>query len=269
MIMKTSQRHRFPFANLRRARLFSRAGETDSKTVIIIVLAVVGGGLLLVCLGLAAFLIPAVQSAREAARRTQSKNNLAQIGLALHNYHDLYKTFPPGGVYAADGTPHHSWQTMLLPYVDNVSLFSQIDFNVPWTDPRNEGYFRTVVFTYLNPSEPMQTTPEGFAVSHIAGNQHVFFENSRWRIADTIDGTSNTVFAGEVAAGFKAWGDPTNIRDPAAGIRHDATTFGRTNAEGCHFLLMDGSVRFLSQDVDPAVLKAIATPKGGENVGAF
>jgi hypothetical protein len=75
--------------------------------------------------------------------------------------------------------------------------------------------------------------------------------------------------AGEVAAGFKAWGDSTNVRDPADGIRHDATTFGRTGGQGCQFLLMDGSVRFVSDSVNPAVLKAISTPDGGESVGEF
>ncbi len=269
MNMKIPQPRRFASVSSGSTRRRCRAGETDSRTVIIIVLAVVGGGLLLVCLGLAVYLVPAFQSSGEAARRTQSRNNLRQIGLALHNYHDTHKTFPPGGVYSADGAPHHSWQTMLLPYVDNAPLFSQIDFNLPWTDSRNEAYFRTTVFIYLNPSEPTQTSPEGFAVSHYAGNQHVLFENSHWRMADTYDGMANTVMAGEVAAGFKPWGDPTNVRDPAAGIRHDATTFGRTGGEGCQFLLMDGSVRFVSDSVDPAVLKAIATPQAGEDVGAF
>ena len=85
---------------------------------------------------LIALLLPAVQQAREAARRTQCKNNLKQIGLALHNYHDVAKTFPPGWVYdPSRPTPNAptncwGWSALLLPQLDQVPLYSQLNFNV-------------------------------------------------------------------------------------------------------------------------------------------
>src|SRR5262245_1460172 len=122
-----------------------RRGETDNKTVIIIVLSVIAGIALLGCVCVVpALLLPAVQKAREAARRTQSQNNLKQIGLAMYNYHDTLAMFPPSGIYGEDGTAYHSWQTMILPYIEQQTLYNQIDFNVPWTDPRNAPAFQHV-----------------------------------------------------------------------------------------------------------------------------
>ena len=256
---------------IRRSLAEWRAGETDTKTVVIIVVAVVGGMSLLVCGLLVALLLPALQQAREAARRTQSKNNLKQIGLALHNYHDVHATFPPGGIYGEDGTAYHSWQSTLLPYVDSAPLYNRIDYDYPWTDPVNADLYRTVVPVYLHPSdESAQFAPDGFAASHYAGSSQVFFPNSNIRIRDILDGTANTLMAGEVGAGYKAWGDPTNVRDPADGIRVSPDTFGRDDAQlGANMLLMDGSVRYLSGDIAPDVLKALSTYDGGEQVGEF
>jgi len=244
----------------------TRAGAADTKTVIIIVLVVVLGLSMLACGVLALLLFPAVSQARNAARQTQSRNNLKQIGLALHNYHDVYSVFPPGGVYSEDGTAHHGWQTSLLPYVDQAYLYNQIDFNKPWTDPANAQVFQTQVPTYLSPFEAANRMASGGAASHYAGNKHVLYENSSVALFDVTDGSSNTILAGEVGAGYKAWGDPSNIRDPALGILNDATSFGRPSGapDGCAILLMDGSVRQISEDIDPAILKALATPDGGE-----
>ena len=80
---------------------------------------------------------PPQRMAREAARRTQCKNNLKQIGLALHNYHDEYGAFPPAYTVDADGKPLHSWRTLLLPYLDQRPLYATIDLTKAWDDPAN------------------------------------------------------------------------------------------------------------------------------------
>lgn len=250
----------------------ARAGATDTKVIIIIVLVVVAGLSMLVCGVLVALLLPAVQQARSAARKVQSQNNLKQIGLALHNYHDAYSVFPPGGIYAEDGTAHHSWQAVLLPYVDQAQLYNRIDFNRPWYDPVNVEHFQTPVIQYLSPFEGENNRmADGGAASHYSANQEVMYENSSLGIQDVTDGTSFTMLAGETGAAYKAWGDPDNYRDPAAGFHRDEVSFGRPPGAppGCTILLMDGSVRELSEDTDPEVLKAISTPAGGEPPPSF
>ena len=78
---------------------------------------------------LVALLLPAVQQAREAARRTQCRNNLKQYGIALHNYHDAHQIFPIGNV----GNRFWTFQAMLLPFLDQISLFNRCNFNYPGT----------------------------------------------------------------------------------------------------------------------------------------
>src|SRR5436190_3839452 len=87
---------------------------------------------------LIALLLPAVQQAREAARRTQCKNNLKQLGLAAHNYESTFRSLPPGGTRPADsaitnGSNNNwgtNWATRLLPYFDQVAIYNQYDFNI-------------------------------------------------------------------------------------------------------------------------------------------
>lgn len=232
-------------------------------------LLIVGGvflGLLLVCGGI--LMLPKVQGARNAARYFQNKNNLKQIGLALHNYHDVYKMFPPGGIVREDGMQLLSWQASILPYLDGAGapLFANINPDFAWNSPQNQSPFSQQIDTYLNPG--VSRHPDG-AVSHHAGNSHLFQFNKGVSIAEITDGTSNTILAGNVSTGFKLWGDPTNVRDPGLGIGNTPEQFGGPFQGGAHFLLADGSVRFIRENIDRNVLKALATPAGGEQVGEF
>ncbi|HSG73025.1 MAG TPA: DUF1559 domain-containing protein, partial [Planctomycetaceae bacterium] len=91
----------------------------------------------LVIVVLIALLMPVTRNAGPAARRWACKNNLKQIGLALHNYHDSFGTFPPAYTVDADGKPLHSWRTLILPFVEQQSLYDSIDLTKPWDDPAN------------------------------------------------------------------------------------------------------------------------------------
>lgn len=249
----------------------ARRGEADTKTIVIIVLAIVGVLLLLTCGGAALFIFPAMQQSSEAARRVQSANNLRQIGIGLHNYHNAFSVFPPSGILGEDGAEHVSWQTMLLPQVEQQALYDAIDTHVSWTDPVNGMYYSTVVPVYIHPSiADRPYTGQGLAVSHYAGNSQIFAPNTSLSMRDITDGMTSTVLAGEVAAGFKPWGDPGNLRDPAAGLSIGFDTFGGpSNQQGTQFLMGDGSVRFLTSDVSPDLLEAIATPHGNDTVPEF
>ena len=95
--------------------------ETGTIILVVVLIAVIGsvtvGGVLV------ALLLPAVQAARESARRMQCSNNLKQVALAMHNYHDTYQSFPPAYTVDADGNKLHSWRTLLLPYIEQAALY--------------------------------------------------------------------------------------------------------------------------------------------------
>ncbi len=138
------------------------------------------------------------------------------------------------------------------------------DFNQPWTAANNQITFRIVVPGYLNPNvDPATFTVGGLGAAHYAGNSQLLKANENATISQITDGTSNTILAGEVSGGFMAWGDPENRRDPALGFGTAPNQFGGPAASrpGVMMLLCDGSVRFISNDVDPTELKNLADPK--------
>lgn len=122
---------------------------------------------------LIALLLPAVQQAREAARRTQCRNNLKQIGLALHNYHDVYGTIPPGWISGAQGPTRWGWGTFILPQMDQATLYNNIasamgmDVNGSSTTGFN------AVLTTLPQPGPLQTIIAGHRCPSDAASQLV------------------------------------------------------------------------------------------------
>lgn len=178
---------------------------------------------------LVALLLPAVQMAREAARRMSCTNNLRQIGLASHNYHDTLGSFPPG--YLAFGVAHmapasaengsgFAWSALLLPYLEQTTLHNAIVFERDCRDPINLPLGTTELKMYRCPSDPGPGTfiaSDGsadyeLAVSNYVGilgygsvtmmpgnpmGRGIFYRNSAMRLADVIDGSSNTIMVGE------------------------------------------------------------------------
>lgn len=117
---------------------------------------------------LIALLLPAVQMAREAARRTQCRNNLKQIGIALHNYHDTYLVFPTGRMHPHNGPGdwdgRASWLTMILPYIEGQQLYHTGNFSIPNNLLVNITGFRQQIEVYACPSDPNTGRP-GWAVA--------------------------------------------------------------------------------------------------------
>lgn len=202
---------------------------------------------------------------RSAARRSQSVNNLKQIGLGVHNFHDADEALPAPR-FDREGRPLHGWLTQILPFMEQVPLYNQINLALPWDDPRNAPPFRTAVPSYLNPGvpHPQPQDAAGYALSDYAENARMVGVRS---LEEVTDGTSQTILAGEVAGGFRAWGDPVNWRDPARGINRAADGFGGPYKGGANVLFADGSVRFLKDGIDPKVLEALGTPAGRDPVG--
>ena len=202
-----------------------------------------------------------------AARRSQSLNNLRQLGIAIHHYHDALGQFPGGSTFDEFGRPMHSWMTSLLPYMD-APLDVDVRRDLPWTAAENRTAFRTGidVFVISDDIGISTHTPDGYAATTYAANVHVMGPHRGLLLRDVTDGLSKTIAAGEVFTKLRAWGDPLNWREPGLGINSSPDGFGGPWKNGCQILLMDGSARFMSDKTDPAILRKLATPSGGEQV---
>lgn len=202
-------------------------------------------------------------SVRVAAARSQATNNLKYLALAAHSHHDFQKFFPPGGTFDAQGRGMHGWQTILLPYLDQGPLHQKIDFSQPWNAERNVEFTRQNLYFFYHPLIE-EREAAGYSLSHFAGNSNVLGAKAI-KLSDITDGTSNTLLMGSVTGEFKPWAMPMNCRDPAFGF---STTSGFADVEGkaVLFVMADGTVRAVRPDVEINVLRALATPRGGESV---
>ncbi|HEY0984769.1 DUF1559 family PulG-like putative transporter [Schlesneria sp.] len=273
---------------------------------------------------LIALLLPAVQQAREAARRTQCKNNLKQIGLALHNYHDNFSTLPPGWIGVTGTTPDvfgmngWGWASKILPQIDQGPLYNSINFSAKMESPANAiarispiSAFRcasdTAPGSVWKIQDESATDLAELAVANYIGvfgtsemdhcadhpnapcmGEGTFFQNSRVQIRDITDGLSNTLIVGErrtrrdngyswtsTWAGVVANGDDAITRvlgssdhtpnNPANHI----DDFSSYHVGGAHFVLGDGSVRFISANMDHGLYQNLTTRAAGDLVGEF
>jgi hypothetical protein len=209
--------------------------------------------------------LPWIQNSRTSVRRLASQNNLKQLALAAMNYNDMYQALPPGGTFDREGRGQHSWITHLLPHLDQAALHRRIDFDQPWHAPDNVPIMREQLNVVLNPGLQESHDEQGFAVSHYAGNSHLFGANRSRSHSQITDEQSQTILAGEVRDQFRPWGEPMNCRNPTRPLNTPGA-FGSPTIGGVHFVMADGSVRFVSETISPEVLKALATPTGGEKL---
>jgi prepilin-type N-terminal cleavage/methylation domain-containing protein len=289
---------------------------------------------------LIALLLPAVQQAREAARRSQCKNNLKQLGLAVHNYHDTFLCFPPGNVNNV------SAHARILPYMDQAPLYQRVDFNVAYTSAQNTEPRVANVPAFVCPSN-VDMLPSGLGGRNNyyfnAGSGIVYIVSTggagqpanngivdaalKFKISDVVDGTSQTALMAEKMTGdgnngvfnektdtFRPGTYPntpdeamqqcnaTNITDltlqgvsnvgaPWLQPYHSTTQYyhvlppnGRScmfppgriattpnsqHVGGLHLLLCDGSVRFVSSNVDLTTWRRVGGINDGQVVGEF
>ncbi|MFG0262302.1 MAG: DUF1559 domain-containing protein [Novipirellula sp. JB048] len=292
---------------------------------LLVVIAIIG-----VLVGL---LLPAVQAAREAARRMQCSNNLKQLGLALHNYHDTHQQFPSAtnlarsSVACSDvgqpGTYYgFGWGVMILPFIEQNNVYERFDFSLQLIDPVNWDLESggMPIASFLCPSSAFTesrcdltgniTQPTGKGGrDDLARTDYTPVMDSRdWTcdgvwprrdhngimghfsktgFRDIIDGASNTLLLGEHSNGapgtnhchmfsaFNAMDTLRGINDPVStypgGISWNLrdTGFSSYHPGGAHFVLGDGSVRFISENINQVTLSGLATRHGSETLSEF
>ena len=263
--------------------MFSRQRRSRGFTLIelLVVIAIIAV--------LIALLLPAVQQARESARRSTCKNNLKQLGLGLHNYHEVFGLLPPLEVGVNAGASvdgNWGWTTLLLPQIDEGALFNLLKPNGDnWHTGATARVAADGIFTILpqlmcpsDPALPRVTWMSNYPKSNYPVSQYMFGFNRSYQFRDVLDGLSNSIMIGErdgtrsSAAIWPGRDGSTGYSNPQMGFRLRINTwFASTSAKpggvgientacyrqgasslhvgGAHFCLGDGSVRFISENI--------------------
>lgn len=247
-------------------------------------------------------LLPAVQQSREAARRAQCQSQMKQLGLALHNYHDLHGGLPSGALVAGPSFATFSgwgWGAMLLPHIEQTPLYGRIDFAKGTAVGVNRSVIPTPVAIWRCPSDsqPAAVTVaiDGHADATVATGNLVASHGlmsplSYVRFAEVTDGLSQTLLLGE--RGFQpslggtlvftsSWCGVVAETDVYAftstpyvqahatrriNLQFSSNAFSSRHPSGTNFCLGDGAVRFVNEFIDTHVLESLGTPRGNEVV---
>lgn len=249
---------------------FAPRKPKGSKTWLILLIV---GLCLLVCGTpvLIALLLPAVTNIRGAANRMKSSNNLKQIGLAMHNYHDTNNELPHNS-FGPDGKPLLSWRVHILQYMDanHLALYQQFKLNEPWDSPNNIVLLNQMPDVYRHPSiaKPGETktvyrgfSSPGAVFERKPGDGQKPGPNNRLGLGGFKDGTSITILVVEAADAVE-WTKPDDLDAspgkpfPAMGNHHRNNVF--------LVLLADGAVRSMKGSPPETTLRALVTHSGDE-----
>lgn len=222
---------------------------------LVLTLVVVGG-----CV---AALWKPVTDAREAARESDCRSHLKQLGLALFNYHETYRVLPAAQARLHDGRVAHSWRVMILPYWDRMRLYEQYDMTVPWDHATNDPVrqYRTTAFFYGCPSGNSQVsgTMNYFAV---VDESTAWPPNRTFSLDSITDDPSETILVIESADSSHNWAAPRDVS-----LRKLVSTGPSSNHSGhVNALFADLRVHQVRADVAPSTLRALLTVSGGESI---
>jgi uncharacterized protein (TIGR03067 family) len=202
-----------------------------------------------------------LEKVRTAAQRVTSDNNLKQLALAMHSYHDTYKHLP-AVITDKAGEPLLSWRVAILPFIEENALYKEFKLDEPWDSPHNKKLLARMPKVYApvlgKTKEPHSTYYQGFV-----GPGTVFEPGKKLRlVADVPDGTSNTIFAVEAGEAVP-WTKPADIPyDPKKAL----PKLGGLFADGFHIALMDGSTRWVNRRFNEAILRLAITRNDGQPV---
>jgi len=202
-------------------------------------------------------LLPAVQAAREAARRMESSNNMKQIMLALLNYESAFKKFPGRVVKSEDDKPLLSWRVMILPFLEEAELYKEFRLDEPWDSAHNIRLLERMPAIYANPRVAAAPGHTGYLAP--------FGEDAGWpedsfRISQITDGLSNTIAVVEASNEFAVpWTKPDDLD-----IDQYPDSSWMPRGSGTNVATFDGAVLWLDRLIDFGALRSLFTMNGGE-----
>jgi hypothetical protein len=257
----------------------------QAMAIIGLVLAIIGPVAVLP-VAMIGVLVPAVQKVREAAATAQGNNNLIQIGLAMHNYHDQQGALPPAVVYDKDGKPLYSWRVVLLPYLGADDLYKLFKLDEPWDSSHNKALLAKMPKTYIVPEDLNATASFMTRYQVLDGNGAAFDSELRLRknvrplgpggvtvllpdflarIPDFLDGTSNTILIAEADEPVP-WTKPQDLAFLPKG---PLPRFSQLRSRGFQVSMVDVSVRTIPHTTPESTIRALITRNGGEVVPPF
>jgi prepilin-type processing-associated H-X9-DG protein len=215
------------------------------------------------------FLFPALQPAHEyGGRRAACRGFMRQIRIALDSYHQDYGCYPPAYVADANGKPMHSWRVLILPYLEEIQLYSEYDFSEPWDGPNNRKLHSRSPYGMQCPADPAFGSGSTSYVA-VVGPSTMWPGSVPVNRQQCPDGLSNTVLVVEVLGSGIHWMEPRDLDVAAMASQvNDPQLPGISSghANGAHALFADGAVWFLPDDSTPAQIDAMVTRNGSEKV---
>lgn len=203
-------------------------------------------------------------AARDAADRSRQKNNLKQIGLAMHNFHEINKRFPAAHSVDASGKPLLSWRVHMLPFLEQVELYKQFKLDEPWDSDHNKTLITKMPAVFAAADDPSGAA-QGLTRVLVPFGAGLAFEGATGKkLSEFTDGTSNTIVAVEAAADAAVtWTQPDDL---AVDLNDPHVKLQDARDGGFLALFADGTVPFVTDAINRDVLKTLFTLKGGEPI---
>ncbi len=242
--------------------------QTPVWMILAIVFGCLAGFCVLVSLVMGALLLPAIQAAREAARRNRCTNHMKMIGIALQSYHDTYRTFPPAYVADANGKPMHSWRVLILPFLEANDIYQQYDFHEPWNGPNNSKLAARGDDPFRCQSSPDNPPMTNYVA--VVGPETVWPDADGISTRKIVDRTSRTIMLVEVTGSGINWMEPKDLSfdEALAGVNPAGSkpNISAGHVHGVNVLYCDGHISFLPHDTPLETLRGLLTAAGREPV---